>query len=213
MLKKTLISCALLALLSFPAVAGEWQETMKEFPAGAEFEIRSNPTFNVTVGDRNEVVVCKAKLILRTSDPYVTEDGKRRVDLEVVDWGAVGQSELLGELKFSKREGPASEKSWIESFRAWTVEQPQDFPALAQFAVPYQLETQFGTVTGLYGVTRGHIHTFPPSKGDIFTMQKGDTAQLMAALMPEPVSALSAAGEVTPVNVAVRPADCKPIDE
>jgi len=210
MLKKTLIFCTLCALLALPAVAGEWQDAMQEFPPGSEFVINSSPTFNVAVGDRTEVVKCKARLVLRTSDPYLAENGKRRVDLEVIDWQAVGQSELLGELKFSKREGAASDESWIESFRNWTVEQPQDFPALAQFAVPYQLETQFGTVTGLYGVTRGHIHTFPPSKGDIFTMEKGDTAQLMAALMPEPVSALSAAGEVTPVNVSVRPADCQP---
>ena len=210
MLKKTLIACAALGLLAIPTMAGEWQDTMAEFPPGAEFTINSNPTFNVTVGDRNEVVKCKANLVLRTSDAVVTEDGKRRVALEVVSWRADGFSELLGELHFRMTDGDASAPSYIESYRAWTPEQPQDFPAFAQFALPYELETQFGTVNGLYGVTQGRIHTFPPSKGDIFTMEKGNTAQLMAALMPEPVSSLSAAGEVTPVNVTVRPADCLP---
>lgn len=208
--KRLLVHCVAVALLATPVLAGEWQETMKEFPPAAEFTINSNPVFNVNVGDRREVVKCKANLVLRTSDPVVTADGKRRVELEVVSWRAVGQSELLGELKFRMIDGEASEPSYIESFRSWIPENPQDFPAFAQFALPYELETQFGTVTGLYGVTQGRIHTFPPSKGDIFVMEKGNTAELMAALMPEPVSALSAAGDVTPVNVTVRPAECEP---
>ncbi|MCP4661897.1 MAG: hypothetical protein GY856_41365 [bacterium] len=101
--------------------------------------------------------------------------------------------------------------SYVQSYQLWTPENPHDFPAHAQFAVAYELETKFGIVSGLYGLAQGSIRSFPPTD-EVFTMDKGDTAELMVALMPEPVSALSAAGEVTPVNVTVRPGAC-PEDE
>lgn len=201
MLKKSLIALAAFGLLASPALTAEFPET-------GVYTIHSLPSFNIAVGDRTEVLTCEAQLVLRTGNPYVSEDGYRRVDLEILDWQATGTSELLGEVSFRMLKGAATpDPSYVRSFQVWNAAQPQDFPAHAQFAVMYELETEYGTVTGLYGLTEGAIRSFPPS-GEIFTMEKGDTAALMAALMPEPVSALSAAGEVTPVNVTIRPAAC-----
>ena len=204
-MKKILSALAALALLATPAMAGDF---MKEMPAAGEYTIHSIPTFNIQVGDRTEVLECEAELKLRTSDPYVTATGQRRVDIEILDWTAKGTSELVGPVTFKMIQGAkAADTSYVESYQVWNAENPQDFPAHAQFAVSYELQTQFGTVTGLYGLTEGATSAFPPSD-DIFTMVKGDTADLMAELMPEAVSSLSAAGEVTPINVTVRPAAC-----
>ena len=103
---------------------------------------------------------------------------------------------------------PTHDASFVQSYQNWNPEKPLDFPAQAQFAMPYELETPFGNITGLYGLTAGSITSFPPAPNSIFTMKKGDTAKVMAALMPQSLSALSAAGEVTPVNVTIRPAAC-----
>jgi hypothetical protein len=70
------------------------------------------------------------------------------------------------------------------------------------------VDTPFGTVTNLYGVTAGTIEAFPPQPGALFKMQKGDVAHLMAELMPAPLSSLSAAGEVAPVFAAIEPDSC-----
>jgi hypothetical protein len=195
---------ASLALLAAPVMAGEFMDKM---PPAGEYTIHSLPSFNIAVGDRTEVLECDAELILRTSEPYVTETGHKRQDVQILDWVAKGKSELLGDVTFKMIEGKAADESYVESFQVWDADNPRDFPARAQFAVMYELTTQFGTVSGLYGFTEGSTRAFPP-RGDIFTMVKGDTADLMAELMPEPVSSLSATGEVTPVSVSVRPAAC-----
>jgi hypothetical protein len=208
MLKRILLSLMAFALLALPALA-QTSDFMTEFPEGKTYVMKSEPLFNIAVGDQTEVLQCQAELKLRAGDPYVAEDGARRVDIEVMDWRADGTSKLLGgDVKFRMLQGVSTpDPSYVQSFQVWNASKPQDFPAHAQFAVPYELETPFGTVTGLFGLTEGTVRNFPPW-GELFTMRKGDTAELMAALMPEPISALSAAGEVTPVNVTVRPAAC-----
>jgi hypothetical protein len=209
--KLCLLAVAVLALAVSPVVAQQMAaKQTNEFPAAAVYTLNSNPSFNVTVGDRVEVVTCKAKLRLRTGKPYVAPNGMRRVDLEILDWQADGVSELLGgPLHFRmQKDMPTKDASFVQSYQAWNPGKPLDFPAQAQFAMPYTLETPFGNVTGLYGLTAGSITAFPPPVHTIFTMKKGDTAKIMAALMPQSLSSLSAAGEVTPVNVTVRPAAC-----
>ena len=210
MMKKFALALALLAMISPAAFAGE----MVEFPASDIYTIHSKPAFNIAVGDRTEVVTCKATLKLRTTEPYVGQDGTRRVDLEIIDWQADGYSELMGgELHFRKEQGmPMRDPSFVQSYQVWNPGQAVDFPAHAQFAMPYTLETPFGSINGLYGLTSGSITEFPPKKA-IFTMKKGDTAEIVAALLPESVSSLSAAGEVTPVNVTVRPSFCAEDEE
>jgi hypothetical protein len=214
MLKKPLMLVAILALALalavVPAVAKQPAQQTNEFPASDVYTLRSSPSFNVTVGDRVEVVTCKAELRLRTGKPYVGADGMRRVDLEILDWKADGRSELLGgELHFRMQQGvPMREPSYVKSYQVWNPDKPLDFPAHAQFAMPYELDTPFGKIKGLYGLTSGSITSFPPAPGAIFTMKKGDTAEIVAALLPESISSLSAAGEVTPVKVTVRPSAC-----
>lgn len=205
MFKKHLAIVAILALAAVPAFAKQ----PAQFPESNLFTINSLPSFNITVGDRVEVVTCKAELLLRTGKPYVASDGTRRVDLEILDWRADGYSELLGgDLHFRMEKGRAMrDASFVKSFQSWNPAQPMDFPAHAQFAMPYELDTPFGKIKGLYGVTSGMINSFPP-RNTVFTMEKGDTAEIVAELLPASISSMSAAGEVTPVNVTVRPAAC-----
>lgn len=194
---------ALLVALAPAAVAGD------AFPKPAQYVLNSTPHFVITVGENKEMVECKARLVLDTGKPYVTTNGKRRVDLTVVDWSATGHSKLLGgNITFRMRKGATTpDKSFVESYELVQAGS-NDFPARAQFAVPYEVDTPFGTVTGLYGVTAGTIEAFPPQPGSQFKMQKGDVAHLMAELMPAPLSSLSAAGEVAPVAATIEPEAC-----
>jgi hypothetical protein len=198
------ISLALLVVLVLPAAASD-----RAFPSPAQYVLHSNPHFAITVGENKELVICKADLVLTTGTPYVSADGKRRVDLKIVDWTATGNSKLLGgEITFRMRkDATTADKSFVESYERFQADS-HDFPAKAQFAMPYEVDTPFGTVTNLYGVTSGTIEAFPPQPGAQFKMFKGDVAHLMAELMPAPLSALSAAGEVTAVAATIEPEEC-----
>lgn len=198
---------AVSALALAPAVAGSAAPlAVGDFPTAGEYVIHSKPTFMISVGDTKEVVECDATLVVRASDPYITAAGSKRVDLTVVDWKADGKSVLLdGALHFRMVQGvEPSDASYVESYQ---LAGTHDFPAQAQFAVPYEVETPFGTMSGLHGVTRGSIKQFPPS-GDIFLMEKGDIGDMMAELMPAPLSQLSAAGEEREGTVTVQPIAC-----
>lgn len=210
--KLIVFGVAALALIAFSAQA---EMMMAEFPEAGTYVLHSEPKFSIDVGDQNELVICRAKLVLRTGEAYITETGKRRVDLEVVSWKADGYSELLGgELHFRMlNDMKTEEESYVESYALYQASDAvRDFPAHAQFAVPYELETPFGTVSGLYGLTSGTIEAFPPQAGALFRMEKGDTANLMASLMPAAVSSLSAAGNTEPVQVSITPLACDDID-
>ncbi|MFY9826585.1 MAG: hypothetical protein WAM82_34810 [Thermoanaerobaculia bacterium] len=195
---------ALLVALAAPAAAVD-----RAFPKPAQYVLHSNPHFVITVGENKELVACKAELILNTGEPYLASNGKRHVDLQIVDWHAVGTSKLLGgEIKFRMRKGATTtEKSFVESYEV-SQTGSHDFPAQAQFAMPYELDTPFGSVSNLYGVTMGTIEAFPPQPGAQFKMQKGDVAHLMAQLMPAALSSMSAAGEVTAVDATIEPDAC-----
>jgi len=179
------------------------------FPHAGEYTIHSHPSFLVTVGSSKEVVECDATLIVKAGDPYLTKTGTRRVDLQVVDWKANGASKLLGgPLNFRMTKGTkVADKSFVETYGIANTANAADFPAKAQFAVPYELDTPFGVVSNLIGVTRGTIKAFPP-RDDIFMMEKGDIAKLMTALMPAPLSSLSASGQAAQTTVSVQPLAC-----
>jgi hypothetical protein len=205
-MKSRIAVIALVAFaLSTTAFAGTEKVNQLNFPKAGIYEIHSNPSFLIKVGANEETVTCKATLVVQAGDPYINADGNRHVDLKVVNWKAEGTSELLGgPLKFRMEQGKSTEdKSFVESYRL----DSKDFPARAQFAVPYELETPFGTVRNLYGVTRGAIKSFPPTN-DVFSMEKGDIVNLMAQLMPEPLSELSAAGDLKPAEVEIHPIEC-----
>jgi hypothetical protein len=191
-----------MAVALMPALAGA-----QDFPKAGLYQLHSHPAFLIKVGDNKETVTCDATLMIQAGDPYVTTTGTRKVDLTVMDWKADGTSKLLGgDLHFRMTPGAKTQDaSFVETFHA--ANQGSDFPAQAQFVVPYKIDTPFGTVSGLYGVTRGTIHSFPP-KNDVFSMVKGDVANVVASLMPAPLSAMSAAGEVKAQPVTIDPLAC-----
>jgi hypothetical protein len=193
-----------LSILAIPAFAGGL------FPTAGQYVIHSHPSFLVAVGDSKEVVECDASLTLVAGNPYVTKQGTRRVDLKILDWQATGNSKLLGG-PLNMRFDPAiqvKDDSFVETFTVVTAKNAQaDFPARAQFAVGYSMDTPWGTVAGLRGVTRGSIHAFPP-ENDIFTMEKGDIASIMGQLMPTQLSAMSAAGEVKKLDAKITALAC-----
>lgn len=185
------------------------------FPKADRYVLHSEPKFVVKVGDNQELVKCKAELVLQTGQAYTADSGKRRVDLTVVDWKAEGVSKLLGgPIKFTmiKNGAPTPDKSYVQSYELASAK-AKDFPAHAQFVVRYELETPFGVVTDLYGVTAGTIEAFPPQPGALFKMEKGDVAHIMADLMPEPLSAMTAAGEVATVDATVEPVACEDVSD
>jgi len=193
-----------LVLVAVPVFAGQ----MANFPKAGEYTIHSHPSFLVSVGDSKEVVNCNATLLLRAGDPYITKQGTHRVDLTILDWKADGTSKLLGgPLNFRMMQGTkVADSSFVETYGVVKTG-AKEFPAKAQFAVPYEIDTPFGTVSNLTGVTRGTIKAFPPS-GDTFLMEKGDVAKVMAQLMPGQLSSVSAAGEVSPAEVKITPLAC-----
>jgi hypothetical protein len=205
--KKVLFVALALGLAALPAFAGN---AMPNFPKAGQYVINSHPSFLISVGDSKEVVECNATLTIQAGDPYVTQQGTRRVDLKILDWKASGNSKLLGgPLNFHMTQGAkVADPSFVETYNVVNVKNGEkDFPAKAQFAVPYEIDTPFGTVSGLNGVTRGSIKAFPPSD-DVFLMEKGDIAKVMAQLLPAQLSSMSAAGEVTPLDVTIRPLAC-----
>ena len=202
--RSVLLLALVLAVVAVPAFAGQ----MANFPKAGEYTIHSQPSFLVNVGDSKEVVNCKATLVLRAGDPYITKQGTHRVDLTILDWKADGTSKLLGgPLNFRLVKGAkVTDESFVETYGVVKTG-AKEFPAKAQFTVPYEIDTPFGTVSNLTGVTRGTIKAFPPVD-DTFLMEKGDVAKVMAQLMPAQLSSVSAAGEVSPAEVKITPLAC-----
>lgn len=139
----------------------------RTFPKPGRFEIRSLPLFLVGDGERDEVLVCKAEMVVQTKEAY-SMGGRRQVDLEVVEWVATGTSRLLGGKVEFRQTKPL--KSWVRT-KATGTDRGADFPAQARFAMRYQVTTPQGTVRNLTGVATGVIRQFPP-KGDVFAVQK-----------------------------------------
>jgi len=207
--RKTLVLSIALTLLVAAAPFASAATDQWSFPHAGVYTINSHPSFLISVGDSKEVVECNATLIVKAGDPYITKTGTRRVDLQIVDWKASGDSKLIGgPLNFRMTKGvKVDDKSFVETYGMAKVAHAADFPAKAQFAVPYEIDTPFGVVGGLVGVTRGTIKAFPPSN-DVFTMEKGDIAKLMNALMPSPLSSMSASGATSLTEVTVQPLAC-----
>lgn len=208
MRKSLTLVLGLALLVSLASVAGA-DSVKSPFPKAGQYTINSHPSFLISVGDSKEVVECDATLIVKAGNPYFTKTGTRRVDLEIVDWKANGKSELLGgPIRFRMVQGTVKvdDKSFVETFGV-AKSGMADFPARAQFAVPYEIDTPFGVVSNLVGVTRGTIKAFPPSN-DVFMMEKGDIAKLMNDLMPAPLSSMTASGEVQRTAVTIQPIAC-----
>jgi hypothetical protein len=206
--KSLVLSTALILMVAVVPMASAGKAPLS-FPTAGVYTINSHPSFLISVGDSKEVVECDATLVVQAGEPYITRQGTRRVDLQILDWKAKGESKLIGgPLSFRMTKGvKVDDKSFVETYGLAKASKAADFPAQAQFAVPYEIDTPFGVVGGLVGVTRGSIKAFPPS-GDIFTMEKGDIAKLMNALMPAPLSSMSASGKVDLTEVTIQPLAC-----
>ena len=194
-LTKAVLLAACLALVASSAAAAE-------LPKPGDYVIKSHPQFRVTVGDAEEMVYCDATLVLRTTEPFATGANTQRINMQVVSWEASGTSELLGgKLEFRMIPGSVDEESYIETKDA------NNFPAHGQFAIRYELETPFGVMTDLTGVTWGTLNSFPPAKGDTMQLRKGQK-DLIAHLLPAPLSAMSAAGMVMLQSASVEAVAC-----
>lgn len=143
-------------------------QVMNNFPTAGRYEFNSQPIFKVSKGGKSEVIVCQGKMVIQTQKPFLNSDKKQQVNVEVLEWKAVGTSELLGGpvvLTMTKgRKG--SEASRV------VASTTKDFPADAQFAVSYEMKTSSGTVSGLNGVIRGVIRALPPLPADMMSMDK-----------------------------------------
>lgn len=147
---------------------------MKNFPEPGKYIITSNPIFLVVKDGQREVVVLDAKLTLETGRAYMESSSKkRRVDLDIQDWEAHGTSKLLGtditlRMQHDKGAAQTDRPSFVEAHG------DEDFPATAQFVLPYSMATAMGEIGGLVGVTHGTINAFPPRPNDLFQMEKAE---------------------------------------
>lgn len=134
------------------------------FPKPGQYELRSFPMFQLSNGKQAEILVCEAKMVLRTGEARGTGSA-RQIDVDVLEWVATGKSRLLdGPVEFRMTQG-GRRKSWVRAGRRG------DLPGQARFALQYEVTTPQGTVKGLTGVAAGPIRSFPP-RGDIFRVDK-----------------------------------------
>jgi hypothetical protein len=139
--------------------------TEATFPKPGQFEIRSFPMFQLSNGKQAEILICEARMVLRTGEARGT-GSSRQTDVEVLEWVATGNSRLLkGPVEFRMTQGGPRRKSWVRAGKSG------DLPGQARFALRYQVTTPQGTVKDLNGVAAGPIRSFPP-RGDIFRVDK-----------------------------------------
>jgi len=135
------------------------------FPRPGKFEIHSVPIFMLSRGDKVELVVCKARMVVETGRP-TTSGERRQVDVKVLDWVATGKSRLLGgKVEFRMTQGGRQPRSWVKAGTAG------DLPGKARFAMRYSVTTPQGTLENLTGAATGAISSFPP-KLDVFRIDK-----------------------------------------
>lgn len=143
-------------------------QVMNNFPTAGRYEFRSQPIFKVSKDGKSEIIVCQGKMVLQTQKAFSNRDNRRQVNVEVLEWTAIGTSKLLGgpvELTMTKKDsGP----SYVLGSST------NDFPAEVQFAMSYEMKTRSGTISGLAGVMRGVIRAFPPLPADVISMDSLD---------------------------------------
>jgi hypothetical protein len=129
-------------------------------------EIHSRPIFVVVSGERSDILVCEANMVVETGEPYENKSGRRQVDIRESDWVARGNSELLGGNVEFRLNPERQQESWV------IAGENEDFPAQLRFGMDYNVRTSRGTLEGLTGFATGDIQSFPPKITDIFTIDK-----------------------------------------
>lgn len=131
------------------------------FPEAGDYAVYSSVTFFVQRGGAGELVDCDSRMFISLSDARLSEEGQRVVEMNVMEWEAYGQSELLGgEIGFRLVENLDS--------RVTAGSPAADLPG--KMYVSGMLETFFnGTkVDESFGEAEGLISRFPPAPGDLF---------------------------------------------
>jgi hypothetical protein len=142
-------------------------QVMNNFPTAGRYEFNSQPIFKVSKGGKSEVIVCQGKMVIQTQKPFLNRDKKQQVNVEVLEWKAVGTSELLGgPVVLTMTKGNAKKTSHV------VASNTKDFPANAQFSVSYEMKTSSETISGLTGVIKGVIRALPPLPADVMSMDK-----------------------------------------
>lgn len=136
------------------------------FPPAGRYEIFNTPIFHVVVGEQEELLRCKGRLVVETSDAISTRKGLRRIDLEVVDWEASGESRLLGgTVKFVVTKGL---KAYVDA-----GSERADFPGRMTVGVRAQTYLNDQQVDEHESKVTGLISAFPPQEGDLFDISWG----------------------------------------
>lgn len=113
-------------------------EPTAEFPSAGIDIVDHILRIQVDVGDDGEIdetLTLYGKMLLQRGDPYVTEDGLRQIDFQVMSWMATGWSELFQQnITYVLSEDVEQPMSTI------TAEQAEsDFPATFLFNVIFDV--------------------------------------------------------------------------
>lgn len=142
------------------------------FPGGGRFTIAMKPSFRITKSETSDVIVCHGDLTIKT-DEVVSHEGKRQIRVEILDWVASGTSQALSgpfDFRFVANSRVEAAESRI------VAGDVSDFPAVAHFAVPYELRTSLGTARGVK-LMSGVIRSLPPAPADVLSIS--DVAPLV----------------------------------
>ncbi|HEU0300819.1 MAG TPA: hypothetical protein VFR37_15260 [Longimicrobium sp.] len=147
-----------------------------QFPPAGEYEIYSLPEFFVQNGERGELLVCAGRIRLRTSNPVVDRRGRRRVNLKVLEWEAVGTSELLGGAEIRVR-ATRSLGSYVVA-----MSDRADLPGRMVLSILSSTYVNGQQVDEHKGRAEGLISAFPPAKGDLFALSAPAATHDLSAL-------------------------------
>lgn len=133
------------------------------FPAPGEFVIYSTPLFLVLRDGQQELVEFDASMRVRIGASRKAANGTRSVDVEMIEWEAVGKSRLLdGEVRYTLLRGLKSKVSGLTT--------AADLPGRMELSGQFALSLNGKTVNEHKGSARGVISTFPPAAGDLFNL-------------------------------------------
>jgi hypothetical protein len=137
------------------------------FPPPGEFIIYSSPVFVVTRGENQEVMTFAATMRVRAGTTTKTAAGSRVVDIEMLEWEAVGKSNLLaGEVRYSLLRGLKSRVAGLTAVA--------DLPGRMELTGRFALLLNGNKVDEHRGRAVGLVSAFPPAEGDLFDISSSE---------------------------------------
>lgn len=143
------------------------------FPSAGRYEIDSKTIFQITAADKSEIILCQSKMVVTAKSPFLNSQKRRQINLEIVDWTATGNSELLGGLVEIRATNKGTRQ---ESYILGS--EKQDFPADLVLAATFEIKTPDGKSIEQSGIMQGVIRSFPPQPADMITMEKIDVGSM-----------------------------------